>query len=159
MCVFSHSVVSISLQPCGMQPARFLCLWDFSGKNPGVGCNFLIQGIFLIQGSNLGLLHCRQTLYHLNHQGIPFLLRVVSFWNSTQSNGQRNATSALAIWRTICHLLPTAEVMGKGLSCLLCGSIYGLYLSNQYGSLYPKKPMNSVGPIVAKPSTKTSQTR
>ena len=34
----------------------------------GVGCHFLLQGIFLTQGSNLGLLHCRQTLYHLNHQ-------------------------------------------------------------------------------------------
>ena len=30
--------------------------------------NFLLQGIFLSQGSNLGLLHCRQLLYHLSHQ-------------------------------------------------------------------------------------------
>ena len=29
------------------------------------------RGIFLTQGSNLGLLHCRQTLYHLSHQGSP----------------------------------------------------------------------------------------
>ena len=98
----------------------------FPGKNTGVGFNFLIQGLLLIQGSNLGLPHCRQTLYHLNHQGIPFLPKVVPFCISTQSKGQRNETSALAIRRTICHLLPMAEVMGKGLSCLLCGSIYGL---------------------------------
>ena len=32
------------------------------------GFHFLLQGIFLIQGSNPGLLHCRQILYHLNHQ-------------------------------------------------------------------------------------------
>ena len=31
----------------------------------------LLQGIFLTQGSNSGLLHCRQILYHLNHQGSP----------------------------------------------------------------------------------------
>ena len=31
----------------------------FSGKNSGVGCHFLLQGIFLTQESNLGLLHCR----------------------------------------------------------------------------------------------------
>ena len=31
----------------------------------------LLQGIFLIQGLNLGLLHCRQILYHLSHQGSP----------------------------------------------------------------------------------------
>ena len=34
---------------------------DFLGKNTGVGCHFLFQGIFLTQGSNLGLLHCRQS--------------------------------------------------------------------------------------------------
>ena len=35
---------------------------EFPGKNTGVCCNFLLQGIFPIQGSNPGLLHCRQTL-------------------------------------------------------------------------------------------------
>ena len=35
----------------------------------GVGCHFLLQGIFLTQGSNPDLLHCRQILYHFNHQG------------------------------------------------------------------------------------------
>ena len=42
---------------------------DFSSKNTGVGCRFLLQGIFPIQASNMGLLHCRPILYHLNHQG------------------------------------------------------------------------------------------
>ena len=36
-----------------------------------MGCHFLLQGIFPTQGSNPGLLHCRQTLYHLSHQGSP----------------------------------------------------------------------------------------
>ena len=40
----------------------------FPGKNTGVGCHFLLQGIFLTQGSNLGLPHCRQILYCLHHQ-------------------------------------------------------------------------------------------
>ena len=44
--------------------------WDFPCKNTGVGCHFLLQGIFLTQGSNSGLLHCRQPLYHLTHQRI-----------------------------------------------------------------------------------------
>ena len=34
-----------------------------------MGCHFLLEGIFLTQGSNLGLLHCRQILYPLSHQG------------------------------------------------------------------------------------------
>ena len=37
------------------------------GKNAGVGCHFLLQGIFPTQGSNPGLPHCRQILYHLSH--------------------------------------------------------------------------------------------
>ena len=42
-----------------------------SRKNTGVGCHFLLQGIFLTQGLNSGLLHCRQMLYQLSHQGSP----------------------------------------------------------------------------------------
>ena len=37
-----------------------------SGKNPGVGCHLLLQGIFPSQGWNIGLQHCRQMLYHLS---------------------------------------------------------------------------------------------
>jgi len=47
------------------------CLWDSPGKNTGVGSHSLLQGIFLTQGSILGLLHGRQMLYHLCHQGSP----------------------------------------------------------------------------------------
>ena len=57
----SLSVVSNSLQPHGLQPARLLCPWNSPGKNTGVGCQSLLQGIFLTQGLNPGLLHCRQT--------------------------------------------------------------------------------------------------
>ena len=34
-----------------------------------MGCHSLLQGIFPTEGLNLGLLHCRQILYHLSHQG------------------------------------------------------------------------------------------
>ena len=59
--------MSDSLWSHGLYPARLLCSWDFTGKNTGVGCHFLLQGIFLIQGLNLGVLHCRQILYRLSH--------------------------------------------------------------------------------------------
>ena len=36
-----------------------------------MSCHFLLQGIFPTQELNLGLPHCRQTLYHLSHQGSP----------------------------------------------------------------------------------------
>ena len=41
----------------GLQPAGLLCAWDSPGKNPGVGCHFLLQAIFPTQGSNPSLLH------------------------------------------------------------------------------------------------------
>ena len=51
-CCSVAQVVSDSLQPHGLQPARLLCPWDFPGKNTGVNCHFLLHGIFLTQGSN-----------------------------------------------------------------------------------------------------------
>ena len=66
---FSCSVVSESLQPHGLKPTRLLCPWDFPGKNTGVGCHFLLQGIFLTQGSNPGLLHWQADSSPLSHLG------------------------------------------------------------------------------------------
>ena len=52
---------------CDPMDCSLLCPWDFLNKNTGEGCHFLLQGIFLIQGSNpslLWLLHCWWNLYH-----------------------------------------------------------------------------------------------
>ena len=51
---------------CDPQSTRFLCPWNSPGKNTGVGCQFLLQGIFPTQELNPGLPHCRQILYHLS---------------------------------------------------------------------------------------------
>ena len=48
---------------------RILHPWDFPGKSTGVGCHFLLQGIFPTQELNPGLLYYRQMLYPLSHQG------------------------------------------------------------------------------------------
>ena len=63
VCV-SCSVVSDSLQAHELWPTRLLCPWDFPGKNTGLGCHALLQGIFPIHGSNPRLLHPRWVLYH-----------------------------------------------------------------------------------------------
>ena len=68
VCV-SCSVISDSLQPHELQPARLLHPWESPSKSTGVGCQFLLQGIFPTQGSNLGCPHCKQILYHLSYQG------------------------------------------------------------------------------------------
>ena len=44
---------------------------DSPGKNTGVGCHALLQGIFPTQGSNAGLTHCRGILYCLSHEVSP----------------------------------------------------------------------------------------
>ena len=54
------SVVSDSLRPRGLCSLP----WNFPGTNTGVGCHFLLQGIFPTQGSNPSLLLGRQILYH-----------------------------------------------------------------------------------------------
>ena len=59
----SRSIISNTLQSCGP--------WNSPGQNTGMGCLSLLQGIFPTQGSNPGLLHCRQILYQLSHQGSP----------------------------------------------------------------------------------------
>ena len=65
----SHSVMSDSMQLHGLEPARLLCPWDSPGKNTGVGCHALLQGIFPTQGWKPGLLHSRQIFYCLSHWG------------------------------------------------------------------------------------------
>ena len=72
----SRSVVPDSLQPHGLQPTRLHCPWDFPGKDTGVGCHFLLQGIFPTQGSNPGLLHCRQILYWLSYKGMETYITI-----------------------------------------------------------------------------------
>ena len=56
MLLFSLYVVPNSFPTLWTVAARLFCPWGFPGKNPGVGCHFLLQGIFLTQGSNLRLL-------------------------------------------------------------------------------------------------------
>ena len=82
ICLLSRSVVSDSLRPHGRSPPGSSVHGDSPGKNTGVGCRFLLQGIFPTQGSNPGLPHCRWILYPLSHQGIIFQIRI----KSTKSN-------------------------------------------------------------------------
>ena len=51
------------------------------GKNTGVSCHFLPQGIFPTQGSNPGFLHCRHILYHLSYQRSPLYSNYTSIKN------------------------------------------------------------------------------
>ena len=60
-CLATQSCPTL-LRPHGLWPAGVLCPWNSPGKNTGVGCHFLLQGVFPTQGSNPHVLHCRQIL-------------------------------------------------------------------------------------------------
>ena len=60
-----------ALSPAQLFGTKLLCPWEFPSKDTGVGCHFLLQGLFPTQGSNPGFLHCRQILYRLSYKGSP----------------------------------------------------------------------------------------
>ena len=57
--------------PMDCSPPGFSYSWNFPGKSTGVGWHFLLQGMFLAQGLNLGLLHWRQMLLPSEPPGKP----------------------------------------------------------------------------------------
>ena len=71
MCVFSRSVMSVSLLPHGLQSTRLLCPGIL--QNTEVGCHFLFQGIFLTQGLNPCLFHWQADSLPLSHVRSPIL--------------------------------------------------------------------------------------
>ena len=84
------SVLSDSVRPQGLQPAKLLCPWDSPGKKTGVNSHCLLQGIFPTQGSNPDLLHCRQILYRLSQE-----TRVRSKDENTKGEGFPPSPSSL----------------------------------------------------------------
>ena len=69
-CYFVAKSCLALLRTAGRQS---LCPWDFPGENTGVGCHFLLQGIFLTQGSSPHLLHCQADAFPLRLQGSPIM--------------------------------------------------------------------------------------
>ena len=79
--------------------------WNSPGQNTEVGSLSLLQGIFPTQGSNPGLLHCRQILYWLSHQGSPRILERLAYPFSRGSSWPRNQTGVSSICRRILYQL------------------------------------------------------
>ena len=90
-CKSTMKVKVKSLSPVELFPTPWTLVYQapsfvgFSSKYIGVGCHFLPQGIFLIQESNPGLLHCRQTFY--------LWATVEALWSQLSSDkGEGNGT-------------------------------------------------------------------
>ena len=75
---------------------------DSPGKNTGVGCHTLLQGIFPTQGLNPGLPQCRRILYHLSHQGNQRILEWVAypFRGTSQPRNQTRVSCIAGIFFT-----------------------------------------------------------
>ena len=71
--------------------------WNSPGQNTGVGNLSLLQGIFPTQGSNPGLPHCRQILYHQSHKGSSRILECVAYPFSSRPSQPRNQTASPAL--------------------------------------------------------------
>ena len=109
-CAWSLSRVQLFVTPwtvacqaplsMGILHGQEYCPWTvFSmDKNTGVGCHAFLQCIFPTQGSNPGLPHCRQILYHLSLQGRPRILEWVAYLFSRGTSQPRNrGSSALQV--------------------------------------------------------------
>ena len=81
---------------------------EFPGKITGVGSHSLLQGIFSTQASNLGLLHFRQILYHLSHQGSPSPVCHYNPTTSLTTSSYKDAQSLMS-WSCSCPAPPTKE--------------------------------------------------
>ena len=121
-CVSRHSTtkwISYYVCACGLgrfSPVRlFATLWTVArqaplsmnspGKNTGVGCHALLQGIFSTHPWNSNLLHCRRILYPMRHLGSPSYMY-------TYIRGKKMATySSILAWR-----IPWTEEPGGLLS-------------------------------------------
>ena len=83
--------------PTFCHPMELYSLWDSPGWNTGVGSHSLLREIFPTQGLNAGLLHCRQILYQVSHQGSPRILEWVTYPFSSRSSQPMNRTGSPAL--------------------------------------------------------------
>ena len=105
----SCSVVSDSLWSHGLYSP-----WNSPGQNTGVGSLSLLQGIFSTQGSNPGLLHCRQVLYQLSYKVSPRILEWVTYYFSSRSSWPRNRTGVSCTAGGFFTSWAMREALGKG---------------------------------------------
>ena len=87
---------------------------DSPGKNIGVDCHALLQGILPSQRSNPGLLHCRCILYHLSHQGSPWILQWVAYPFSRETSWPRHRSGVSCITGRFFTSWATREALKDG---------------------------------------------
>ena len=106
----------------GLQAALLLYSWNSPGKNTGVGCRSLLQGIFLTQGWNLGLLYCRQMLYLGRIVAfvvvVVQLLSCIQLFAASQTAARQASLSFTTSWSLL--KLKSIEFVMPSNHCILC---------------------------------------
>ena len=117
---------------------------DSPGKNTGVGCHALLQGIFPTQGLNPGLPHYRWILYHLSHQGSPGILEWVvcpfsrgSSWPLNKPGVSYIVRQTLYHWATreapvLSFVIRVAEIFKLYLMCIILEFIFSKIKENLF---------------------------
>ena len=103
LCLVTQSCLTFC-DPMGCSQPGSSVHGDSLGKNTGVGCLALCQGIFLTQGSNPGVPRCRQILYCISYQGSPKILEWAASAFSRGSSWSRKWTSLLYCRRILYQL-------------------------------------------------------
>ena len=96
LCLVAQSCLTLC-DPMDCSPPGSSVHGDSPGKNTGVGCHALLQGIFPTQGLNPGLPHYRWILYHMSHQGSSWILKWVANSFSRRFSQLRNWTGVSCI--------------------------------------------------------------
>ena len=100
---------------------------DSPGKNTGVGCHFLLQG------SNLGLLHWRQILYHLSHRGSP--RPTIIYIKSLSAERPQLPIWLGSVFRDIFSMHSTTIYLSICIPSI-CPSIHPLFVKRKFKELY-----------------------
>ena len=136
----SESVSRSVMSHCFATPwtvAHHFCPPNSLGKNTGVGYHFLLQRIFPTQGLNLGLLHCRQILYHLSHQGSPYDQLEIVRWSTFKP-----------IFDLLCSCMYSEDSILEskgcfGLTCVSSCGLGGLSATSHHYSWWGYRPLPS----------------
>ena len=104
----SRSVMSDSLQPHKLYPARLLCPWDSAGKNTAAGCHALLREIFLTQGSSLLLLR----LLYWQAGSLPLVPPVKPRYKDATATAAKSLQSCLTLCNPIDGSQPGSPIPG-----------------------------------------------
>ena len=100
LCLLAQSSPTLC-DPIDCSPPGSSVHGDSPGKNTGVGCHALLQGLFPTQELNRGLLHYRQILHHLSHQESPRTLEWVAYPFSRGSPRPRKDSTCLGVIKSM----------------------------------------------------------